>query len=84
MLLLCRAVLLLCCCCAVPCCCCAAAVLCCAVLGGLRPGALTGAAALRWAALQELAGLFERLVAALTDGDLPAAAEAALRFAYYW
>lgn len=28
--------------------------------------------------------MFERLVAALADGDLPATADAALRFAYYW
>ena len=34
--------------------------------------------------LQELEGMFERLVAALADGDLPAMADAALRFAYYW
>lgn len=33
---------------------------------------------------QELAGLFERQAAALAAGDVAAAAEAALRFAYYW
>ena len=33
---------------------------------------------------QELAGMFERLVAALAGGDVPGAADAALRFAYYW
>jgi hypothetical protein len=43
-----------------------------------------GSSALCFVALQELAGLFERLVAALAAGDLPAAAECALRFAYYW
>ena len=34
--------------------------------------------------LQELAGMFERLVAALADGDLRGMADTALRFAYYW
>ncbi|KAI7837041.1 hypothetical protein COHA_009118 [Chlorella ohadii] len=33
---------------------------------------------------EELAGMFERLVAALAAGDLAAMADAALRFAYYW
>lgn len=33
---------------------------------------------------QELAGVFERLVSSLAAGDLGGAADAALRFAYYW
>ncbi|PSC68513.1 suppressor of RPS4-RLD 1-like isoform X1 [Micractinium conductrix] len=33
---------------------------------------------------EELEGMFERLSAALAERDAPAAAEAALRFAYYW
>ena len=48
------------------------------------PFLLLTRAALYCSVLQELAGLWERLVAALTRGDQPAAADAALRFAYYW